>query len=354
MFDANYSFSERLLHRFALGSSFVAEASFDLERFISKQAQNVSHRSHLFIAGLARAGTTVLMRTFYKTGKYRSLTYRDMPFVLMPNIWRMLSSRFWKYSPEKERAHGDRILVNFDSPEALEEVFWRVHYGKDYIFDDCLKPHWIDNEGIKMIRQYIGLILSCSAQSGGLLYLSKNNNNVLRLESIRRAFPNSNILIPFRDPVQQAISMLAQHQKFCRIQTENKFSYHYMRWLAHHEFGLTHRPFFFEETGTKINSCNDATDINYWLKRWIEIYTYLLESSPSGSFFVCYESLCQQPETVLSSLFNQAQLDIDFGEIDMNFIASDWKEACTHVDAGLLNQASHIYQKLESRSVGVQ
>ncbi len=86
------------------------------------------------------------MRALHETGVFRSLTYRDMPFVLMPRTWRKFSLSFQTYGDEKERAHGDRITVNFDSPEAFEEVFWRAFCGEDYIRYDCLIPHKVSKE----------------------------------------------------------------------------------------------------------------------------------------------------------------------------------------------------------------
>ena len=103
---------------------------------------------HVFIAGLARAGTTILMRSLYDTGLFRSLTYRDMPFVLMPITWSRFSSLLRAHKEEQVRAHGDRIKINFDSPEAFEEVFWMTFCKDDYIKADSLMPHDVDNEHI--------------------------------------------------------------------------------------------------------------------------------------------------------------------------------------------------------------
>ena len=158
------------------------------------------------------------MRSLYETDQFASLTYRDMPFVISPNLWDKISGRNIKPSPAKERIHGDNINVNIDSPEALEEVFWRVKFKKKYIYSDKLTIHEVDEEIISEYRNFISLILNKYKKK---LYLSKNNNNLLRLESIIKAFPNCLILIPFRDPVEQANSLLLQHQNFTEMQTKN-------------------------------------------------------------------------------------------------------------------------------------
>ena len=37
-----------------------------------------------------------------------------------------------------ERAHGDDVLVDADSPESFDEVFWRIFTGDEYLGDDRL------------------------------------------------------------------------------------------------------------------------------------------------------------------------------------------------------------------------
>ena len=67
-------------------------------------------------------------------------------------------------------AHGDGILVNFDSPEALEEVFWRVTCGESYIRPNRLIPMSIDVDAKTDFIQYVSLLLK---QHTGKRYLSK-------------------------------------------------------------------------------------------------------------------------------------------------------------------------------------
>ena len=80
----NYSWLEQKLHKFALSSQFMREVTFDFE------STNIAPLSetgdHVFIAGLARAGTTILLNALYKSNIFASLSYSDMPFVLAPNL----------------------------------------------------------------------------------------------------------------------------------------------------------------------------------------------------------------------------------------------------------------------------
>ena len=179
---ADYGFFSRAFHRLALGSTAVAQASFDIDQALGRgDVERIIGQKHVFVAGLARAGTTVLLRLLYATGAFSTLTYRDMPFVLMPSVWRRLSQRSRRTGALAERAHGDGILVDFDSPEAFEEVFWRTRYGERYIFEDHLGPMASDAEAVESFRKYVASLL---ADAPDKRYLSKNNNNVVRLPVI--------------------------------------------------------------------------------------------------------------------------------------------------------------------------
>ena len=80
-----YSALDRVQHRLALQFRPLAELSFDLDQGSAKpDAAATAQGRHVFVSGLARAGTTILMRRLHDTGQFRSLTYRDMPFVSGP------------------------------------------------------------------------------------------------------------------------------------------------------------------------------------------------------------------------------------------------------------------------------
>ncbi len=303
-----------------MSSTAIAQASFEIESLLNRAA-STAEGPHVFIAGLARAGTTVLLRALYETGQFRSLTYRDMPFVLMPNLWRRLSRPFYKDQPETERAHGDRILVNADSPEAFEEVFWRIHCGRGYITKNNLTPHSVDNETVDLFRRYIGLILA-SDEKQCTRYLSKNNNNILRLPTIRRAFDSAVVVVPFRDPFQHAFSLHAQHVRFSERHTNDRFSMHYMNWLGHHEFGLTHRPFEFSNDAEERTYKFKEDDVNYWLYLWCNTYKYLIESAPDDAIFVSYHDLCENSREQLSRILTAADIDIALEECKYPFEAA--------------------------------
>ena len=201
----NYSWLEQKLHKFALESQFMREVTFDFESVnISSSSET---KNHIFIAGLARAGTTILLNALYESNLFASLSYSDMPFVLAPNLWSRISLQ--RGDPElKERAHGDGIKVSTKSPEAFEEVFWKTFADKE------------DEELEEKFRTYVSNIVFKYKKKR---YLSKNNQNLKRVELISSIFTESKILIPFREPIQHSYSLLSQHKKFIEASKKDKF-----------------------------------------------------------------------------------------------------------------------------------
>lgn len=262
--SSDYSAGDRLLHRLALGVPILPEVIHDVEKATYlKKAPEAREGQHVFICGLARAGTTALLRELHATGEFGSLAYRDMPFVLAPNLWSKLSGQ--RSLAARERAHGDGIIVDLESPEALDEVYWRLFCGDDYITDTALRPHQPDRDDLAGFEDLVRLVL---LRNKRVRYLSKNNNSILRIPALAKHFPNARFLVPVRDPVYHAASLMNQHVHFGSPDT---FTINYMRWLGHHEFGADHRPFDF---GGPVSGDPDTPD--YWLHRWIAAYEHLI------------------------------------------------------------------------------
>lgn len=337
-----YSPMAKLTHRLALAAPSRGELLLDLEHASApKPPDGALHGQHIFVAGLARAGTTVLMRAIYESGGFASLTYRDMPFVMAPNLWAKISRRSQRAMHKAERAHGDSVLVDFDSPEALEEPFWRAFCGQDYIKSDRLVPHTADEDAIATYRKFVGHVL---VRYGADRYLAKNNNNILRLPTLLKAFPAATVVIPFRQPIAQATSLLDQHQRF--LASDDAFTQDYMGWLAHHEFGPGHRPFSFSGSPP----ADTPKQIDYWLKLWIDVHRYLLETIDSqGSdgrlIPVAYEDVCSPDGAIWQALCRRVGIAASNPDLHARVIEGDGQ-----ADQALLSEASGIYGKLQQLS----
>ena len=340
----DYNFISRLTHKIALYNR-VAELSFDIENAVVKRKADLPD-NHVFISGLARSGTTALLNYLYETGEVKSLTYADMPFVLMPNTWKKISHK--KASGEhRERAHKDGIRIGAHSPEAFEEVFWRVFFGKNYIRDDRLLLNAINADLSNKFKTYIGNILSGDDESKKR-YLSKNNNNILRIEYLQKDFPEAYIIVPFRDPLQQAISLLNQHIHFSEIHKTDGFSLSYMNWLGHFEFGLNQKPFFFgDQIVFKELFSYPKTNINFWLLSWKNYYQYAGNYVGDNMIFFNYEKFCAEPEASLAQLF--LKIGVSKPDFELKPFKAITKTA-EGFDEKLLNECNSIYKEMVSKS----
>ena len=337
---SSYSLLSRTLHRLALHGPAQLEMFFDIETGTAPRPPvAASEGRHIFVAGLARAGTTVLMRAIHESGMFASLTYRDMPFVVAPNLWARVSGRSRREIGKTERAHGDGVYVDFDSAEALEEPFWRTFCGQDYIRPDALVPHEVDAETVEKYRKFVAHVLT---RYGLPRYLAKNNNSILRLKYLVEAFPRGLVIIPFRDPMAQAVSLHRQHKRFAV--NPDPFIRDYMTWLAHHEFGQDHRPYVIGDRGP--NGSPDAID--YWVSMWISVHRHLLAAAEAGGAAivpVAYEDLCAGDGMVWHALTCRIGVE----PRPAGFVAAPAPSA-PPVSEELLREARVVYGALRSLS----
>ncbi len=307
----------------------------DIERARFLKSSPEDGGRHVFVTGLARAGTTILMREIHRTGAFGSLTYADMPFVLAPNLWAQISRKGQKPGVRAERAHGDGIEVDTQSPEALDEVYWRVFDGRSYIAADGLTPDAPEEDRIDGYRDLMRLVMR---RTGTGRYVSKNNNNILRLPALAAAMPEAVFLVPLRRPLDHAESLLAQHKRFLDA---DAFTQDYMTWLGHHEFGATHRPFLFDG-----RPAGDPLTLDYWLAVWLAAYRALdtAEAGAENILFVPYEALSADPAVWHAVAERIGVTPAAAGELRP--ITS--KPAGPH-DASLAAEAEALHRKLSAR-----
>ena len=317
----DYSWLQKKLHQFALSSKFMREATFDAERSLIRT--NKDSNNHVFVVGLARSGTTILLNALYKSNEFASLLYEDMPFVLAPNLWSKLL--FNKQDINLvERAHGDSIKISMESPEAFEEVFWMT-------FNES------DSDVQEKFKSYVQIINKKYQKNR---YLSKNNQNIKRLDFISETFTKSYILIPFRNPLQQAYSLLSQHIRFIDSSKKDRFISKYMRWIGHTEFGPNYIPIHQKDLTYK----NDM-DINHWIEQWYLSYKncYKAIEFKDNVRFISYEELCSSKEywfNILKMLEIERIYNYEFKESQ--------KDIPIKVDENIANKALSLYMDLSN------
>jgi hypothetical protein len=209
-----------------------------------------------------------------------------------------------------------------NSPEAFEEVFWKTYDSR------C--------EQLEVnFKHFINLICH---KYGKSRYLSKNNQNIKRPELLRDIYPDAKILIPFRDPIQQAFSLVSQHKRFLEMSKSDAFVSHYMKWIGHTEFGRHYKPIMNHK-----NDFSDHLKINHWLEQWVLLYGWLCKklSNKINIKFVCYERLCSS-DVYWTEILNFLEIKKN---IEFQF-KSSIKSDVGLVDRDLVTAALSIYNEL--------
>lgn len=342
MYQADYPLLSRIFHRLALAPTSVRMAAYDLQCSFSKRRDEQAVDKPVFITGLARSGSTTLLNLLYDTQQFRSLAYQDMPFIMMPGIWQSLRGRPAQESAPRERAHGDRIAINQQSPEAFEEVFWLTFCAQDYVRDSRLVTHAPPLAIREAFRHFVQHVLQSGSKDDSR-YLSKNNNNILRIPTLQQTFADAIILVPFRSPLQQAASLLRQHLRFSQRHQQSNFEKDYMRWLGHFEFGANHKAFSFGDSSNPY----PAEQLNYWLQTWLEAYSHILDCASESVQFIGYETACAAPEQFCSKL--ETLLEIQPGQWPYSRLSAAQPHVVGEFDEDLLQRCEDIHTKLRRR-----
>lgn len=357
-FENRYSATARMLHNIAFATTPAQLAVADLEdRWVLKRTAPQSAENAVFITALPRAGTTLLLELCTATGEFATHSYRHMPFIFTPVLWRWFTRSMQTTGELRERAHGDAMLVNEDSPEAFEEMLWVAHWQDQY--DKHQIQPWKPNESPEFVSFFLNhmrkiVYLSKDGQDGSpIRYVSKNNLNIARIDWLLSTLPTARILIPFRNPVQHAMSMWHQHQNFLSIHKTDSFARNYMAAIGHFDFGANLRPVNFDNW-METENLLPATDINFWLQYWIATYRYLCQQNSDRLAFIDYDLLCREPATSLERLASFLQLREPNKLIEQHTRLQDKPPQAIdsiNLDSELLNSAQAIYAQLQAQSL---
>lgn len=366
---ARYAVLDRMLHRAAFSVLELQKSVADVEsRLYGRRIRDGAVGRPVFVAGLPRAGTTLLLNALFAVGVFAAHTYRDMPFLLTPLLWNSFSRRFRRPSTPVARVHGDGMTVGFDSPEAFEEVLWRAFWPEKYASGEIGLWTAVDarrhGDFRTFFRAHVAKLVAIRRRAPGILqdgaplrYLSKNNANIARFSTIRELFPDAVFLVPFRAPADQVGSLLRQHLHFCRIHAAQPFARRYMRDLGHFEFGANLRPIRFPSGDvTGCDAREHAGTARYWLEYWCAAYAHVLSSAPADAVLVSYDRLCAEPTPQLERI--AARVGLGEGESSVLAAAgprirapSCRADVCEEVEPQLLATAAELHQQLLKRAI---
>lgn len=357
----NYNFIDRMLHSVAFSIPFIQRELGSLETdFYKNKFSSIKLKNEVFVTGLPRSGTTLILQILFNTGEFDTFTYRQMPLIMAPIIWSKLSKYFYKDNLPQERAHGDGMDVSFDSPEAFEEIIWLSLFENKMVKDkyiETLSMEDITSDHIAVLRNTIRKLLFINAESDKQLshrYLSKNNANISRINLLTEVFPSSQIIVPFRNPSVHVSSIMRMHDKFLYEHQNDSFSQKYMKWLGHFEFGANFKPFKFNNS-LDYNRPIDQLDANYFMQYWLNAYNYILSSNRESVILVDFDQLLLTPEESLSRLAEKLKLrNVDSLTNAKKVLRKPTTENISlnkQCDKMVWDQSQEIYQQLKKYSI---
>jgi hypothetical protein len=355
-FENRYGWLERVLHRVAFATPLAQVGVADMEeRLFRKRLVAIELDTPVLITALPRAGTTILLQLIAASSTFASHTYRDMPLVLCPMLWDRLSRRFRRADTPRERAHGDGIEVSLDSPEAFEEMVWKFFWSRRYR-GQVIEP-WETCEHEDFARFFMShmrkvVAVRAEQKPTARRYVSKNNLNIARIPAIWEAVPSAMIVVPFREPLQHAASLLRQHRRFKELHARDAFARRYMAAIGHYDFGENLRPVDFGQWYEQ-KADRDPDRLEFWIDYWIAVHRHVLaHASHERLVLVSFEVLCETRDVAPLA----RALDID--DPDLLQAAHDTlKPARPHsvedqdIPSGALEEAMGLHEQLQDACV---
>lgn len=268
-FENRFGLLDKLLHRlaFATGSAQIGLAGLE-SRLHRRELQDFEPGPPVFVASLPRAGTTALLELIHRLPSFATHTYRDLPFLFCPLLNARLTGRR-QAGERRERAHGDGLEIDLESPEAFEEriwaAFWSPHYG------ESIKP-WArcnDPGFLRFFEQHRRSIIALRRRTKPdvVRYASKNNQNIARLGPLLDAIEDATAIVPIRNPLTHAASLHRQHLRFSSMHESDRFARDYMKAIGHFDFGRNLRPIAFHGV-ENLSEYGTPDQLSWWLAYW--------------------------------------------------------------------------------------
>jgi len=351
-----YGAADRFAHMLAFSGPRFHRTTAGIDDYVfDKRVGDFEVGPPVFITSLARGGTTSLLNALSEVEGLATHRYRDMPFISAPYLWNGMGNLLNRKVAQVERAHGDGLQIGLDSPEAFDEVFWRLFWPEKYDGDRIDLWHQTDfrADAHEFFKAHFKKI--CHLRGAGAStnigppqrYLSKNNANIARLRLLSDYFPGCGIVVPVRNPGAHAWSLLRQHRNFLRRQKEDEFVLRYMRDIGHLEFGLLHQPMAFPDLAVDGYALEDP---NYWLAYWIAAFREVTAQC-DRCHIVLQDDLRARPNEVLPALAER--LDISTGNINFRrfFHVRPDAKIDKRFSSDLLKEATAVYDELVIRAV---
>jgi hypothetical protein len=284
-------------------------------RLLAPQLAAIDASGPIYVAGLARSGSTLLHEIIASHPGVACHRIKDYPMVFTPYWWRQATAGGKPGTP-RERAHADRVFITAESPDALEEMIWTAFFPRchdpstDNRLDASVHKPAFEDFYPKHIRK---LLLAEKASR----YAAKANYHIARLPYLARLFPDARFILPVRAPVGHIASLIRQHENFSSGQRGNRRALAFMRRSGHFEFGRDRRPIHLGDD-QRVRAVQRAWEVGdearggaiYWDMIHAHL-AHLLESDPlvrAMTLVVRFEELCAAPEKTIRAVLDHCRL----------------------------------------------
>jgi hypothetical protein len=291
----------------------------DLEHeLLASRLERVAIEAPVFVTGLARSGTTMMLTLLSQAAGVATHRYRDFPFLFVPVAWNWFQDRLGSGAGEAvERPHRDRIRITRESAEAFEEPLWQSFFPhahdaarchvlgaqtRNAAFEACFRSH---------LRKILWL-------RGGRRYVSKGNYNVARIAYLARLFPDARFVVPVRHPFSHVRSLVEQHALFSRYGAEDARVPGYLAAAGHYEFGPQRRPLNLDAAriGEIEAAWREGDEYRGYARQWAQVYGYVHRLRASHRILVVrYEDACAAPQQVRKQLLDFCGLEDPAGRV---------------------------------------
>ncbi|MFO1033110.1 MAG: sulfotransferase [Hyphomicrobiales bacterium] len=269
----------------------------------------------IFVTGLARAGTTIVLEALAGHPVVGTHRYSDYPFVYLPYWWGELSRSMLKQDyVATERAHGDRLAVTPHSPEAMEEALWMAFFphlhgkGAHPLLDASTSNPEFESHYRSHIQK---LLLS----RGKGRYVSKGNYNISRMAYLQKIFADARFVIPVRAPEGHIASLMRQHRHFMEGLTGNEKGREHLRRIGHFEFGPEREAISVTDMSDVDVLWANGEELRGWARYWAKLYGFVADQMAAtdnlqgAALILRYEDFCAESQAELSRVFTHAGLD---------------------------------------------
>jgi hypothetical protein len=287
-------------------------------RFLANRLASQRVDRPVYICGLPRAGTTITLQMLSEHPDVVTHKYADFLMPYMPYVWNKVFPRIPVDAMRKPvpRIHRDRIEVTRDSAEMGEEILWEhffphIHEETNYSVLDR------STSNPSFERFYDEHLRKLSLVRGRTRYISKAIMCVVRMQYLRKLFPDARFLLYVRNPVDHVASLIKQDRIWAELEQSDPRQIEIIELTGHHEFGP-------HQVMANVGNPEELREIRRLFdsgrvaesraRYWAYVYGFVakqLHDDPELAKSVCvvrYEDLCADSLTTIDRIVAHTEL----------------------------------------------